>query len=138
MIQNDGSLPYPPCTKLIKYLNFPQSIYLDDLFLYVGCSDGSIQLFENKGKFAELDQIRAHKLAVNQLARFEDLLVSTSLDKIVCLYDIKEIQSKIRERKAMHAELLWSTQYNAYYEVMNKKKKKQKDLQKLNTKTLSD
>lgn len=54
----------------------------------------------------------------------DNMLYSGSFDHSIRSWNLKEMDSRIRERSHMFKEDIWSRKYDAWYKVFYKKKKK--------------
>lgn len=54
------------------------------------------------------------------------MLYTGSYDHLIYSWDLKEMYNRIRERKNMAREDLWSKKHDAYYNKLHAKKKKKK------------
>lgn len=107
-----------------KYLNY----------YFLGCDNKTIQVYDSKS-FDHLDSLAGHKDGVIHLEIADTMLYSGSYDHSIIAWDLKEMATRIREKKYMYIEDVISHKVEAYNKVMNKKKKKKKSKKKKNKKS---
>ena len=70
-----------------------------------------------------MDELKDHSDGVSCMVFANNMLYSGSFDHCIYGWDLKEVILRIRERKIMAKEDLWSRKYRAYYALMFKKGK---------------